>query len=89
MRRRGDPIQAAGLRRRLSHGITFSARYEQIDAAIAAGMDLERWVGNKYDRRLMADVVAWHRLHGMIEAHLDDARARDYEKQSARRKGRR
>ena len=88
MRRHGDPIQKAGVRHRLAHGITYSARYEQFEAAIKAGLDVERWMENGYDRGLMADTVAWYRLHGLIEAHLNDAQARDQERRAKAKKGR-
>lgn len=77
MRRYGDPIQTAGVRHRLSHGITYSARFEQFAAAAKAGLDLGRWQAGDYDRGLMAQVVAWYRLEGLIDAHLEDARSRD------------
>jgi hypothetical protein len=85
VRRHGDPIQKAGVRHRLSHGITISSRYEQFEAAIKAGLDLERWRAGGYDRALMADVVAWSRLQGLIEAHLEDARSRDMDRRAARK----
>jgi hypothetical protein len=70
------PIQQAGIRDRLSHGISYSGRYEAFDACVEAGLDPERWANNDYDRKLMAQVVAHRRLSQLIEAHLEDARNR-------------
>jgi hypothetical protein len=36
-------------------------------------LDIARWTSGGYDRALMAQVVAWHRLHGLVEAHIGDA----------------
>ena len=47
-----------------------------MEACIRAGMDIERWVANDYDRKLMAQVVANYRLHHLVETHLEDARNR-------------
>jgi hypothetical protein len=66
--------------------VTYSRRFEEFDACIRAGLDIERWQKGEYDRDLMARVVAWHRLSGMIEAHVEDARGRELERQSRRRK---
>jgi hypothetical protein len=85
VRRHGDPIQKAGVRHRLAHGITYSARYEHFDAAIKAGLDIDRWLAGGYERALMADVVAWSRLNNLIEAHLEDARSRDMARRAARK----
>jgi hypothetical protein len=76
VRRHGVPIQEAGIRNRLSHGITYTARFESFDACVKAGLDLERWQAGGYERKLMAQVVAYNRLRGLIETHLDDARNR-------------
>lgn len=76
MTRHGVPIQEAGIRNRLSHGIAYSSRFENFDACIRAGLDIERWQAGGYDRKLMAQVVAHSRLHSLIETHLDDARNR-------------
>ena len=37
-------------------------------------------MGGQYERDLMARTVAWYRLSGMIEAHVEDARNRMAEK---------
>jgi len=49
-------------------------------------LNIDLWQKAEYDRDLMARVVAWHRLSGMIEAHVEDARGRELERQSRRRK---
>jgi hypothetical protein len=76
VRRHGVPIQEAGIRHRLSHGITYTSRYESFDACVKTGLDVERWMAGGYDRKLMAQVVAYNRLSSLIETHLDDARSR-------------
>jgi hypothetical protein len=47
-------------------------------------MDVERWTTGGYERAVMAQVVAWHRLRGMVEAHIDDARSSYVERRAKR-----
>lgn len=86
VKRYGTPLEQAGLRHRLAHGITYTYRFEHFEACVAAGLDIERWMTGGYDRSLMAQVVAWHRLRNMIDAHVEDARASHMERQAKRRK---
>lgn len=73
MTRHGEPISSLSIRNKLYHGITYSSRFEEWEACIAAGLDVEKWEDNEYTNRLKGYVIAWHRVHNMIESHVQDA----------------
>ena len=53
--------------------------FAEWEAAVAAGAtlaDLERWDAGAFPREFKARVLAWHKLHGLIEAHVQDAARR-------------
>jgi hypothetical protein len=61
----------------LKTNISYARTFEEFEACVAAGMDVERWEDMRpevtYSRELKAKVIAWYRLRGMIEAHTGDA----------------
>jgi hypothetical protein len=62
---------------RLNTGITYSMTFAQLDACIAAGLDVYEWFyGFSYTRDFKALVIAWHSLKGDIGLHVEDARHR-------------
>lgn len=76
MTRGGEAITEAPLKNKrafVSAGIEASLDYVGFDAAIAAHLDVEKWDAGGYPRRLMARVVAWHKLRGLVEMHQTDA----------------
>lgn len=46
--------------------------YESFCACVEAGLDLERWWDNDYPAELMADVLAWYKLHQSVKSHVAD-----------------
>lgn len=72
----------------MRHGILTSLIYEGWEACVAAGLNLERWAQWDYERAFMVKVIAWYRLHNLVEAHIQDAVYRK-QKLEAKRKGRR
>jgi len=60
----------------VSAGIEASLDYIGFDAAVAAGLDLEKWDAGGYPRHVMARVIAWHKLKGLVEMHSQDAAIR-------------
>ena len=65
------------LRNPLNTQITYSMSYAEMEACIAAHMDVEKWNNPNpppagYPRRLKAQIVAWHSLHNLIQAHTSD-----------------
>jgi len=80
--RHGTPIERYGLRDSVNTGISFSPRYEQTDACIAAGLDLWRWETGAYTPEFQALVVAWYRKHGEIALHSSDAVQRHAERKA-------
>lgn len=54
-------------------------QFGEWEAAIAAGAtlsELERWDASGFPREFRARVLAWYELHGLIEAHVQDAARR-------------
>ena len=74
MRRHGEEIKLHPLKNPgKSAGITYNQNFLEIEAAIAAGMDVERWERGGYPKWLKAKIVAWHSLHHLIQTHQSDA----------------
>jgi hypothetical protein len=85
--RHGNPISKLSIRNKLHHGITYSSRFEEWEACIAAGLSIDKWEENEYSNRLKGYVIAWYRVHNMIESHVQDASI-DRAKRDAKRKRR-
>ena len=79
------------LKSKINHGITFSGHFEEWEACVEAGLDIERWetsLPKPYSSTLKASTIAWYRLRGFINNHVSEAVA-DKQKQEARKAGRR
>jgi len=63
-------VKPAGL---LKLNISYTSRYEEIEACIAAHLDWSMWNRNIYTRSEKADVVAWFRDHAAIKLQQDSA----------------
>ncbi len=46
--------------------------YSEWDACINSGLDMWKWVNNKYPKWFMAKVVAHFQLRNLIGAHTQD-----------------
>jgi hypothetical protein len=53
---------------------------------VAAGLDYSKWRDGGYERDLMDEVLAWHDLTGLINSHVEDAKAAEMKK--SQKKGR-
>jgi hypothetical protein len=73
VRRNGLDIADVGVRGAISTGITYSQEFEGFEACVAAGLNIERWATGDYPIPFMAKIVAWYRLHNLIEIHKADA----------------
>ena len=82
MTRNGTPIERHALRESVNTGISYSPRYEQTTACIAAGLDLWQWETGSYTPRFQALVVAWYRKHAQIALHTNDAVQRHAERKA-------
>ena len=58
-------------------GIGYSLLYDEFEACAAASMDMERWILGDYPVRVRNMVVAWFRLRRLVEAHSNDAQAKE------------
>ncbi len=80
------PIHQVRLKNPLKTNITYSMAFEEMQACVAAGMDVERWHDPRpevaYAKELKIRTVAWHRLRGMVEAHMGDTQV-EYQKREA------
>lgn len=63
-------------------GIGFNPSYEQWDACIASGLSIQVWESGGYPPSLMAKVVAWHRLHTLVQSHKDDAVSKEIKRRN-------
>lgn len=73
MTRHGDPIRDVPLKDTVETGIAYSMLFAEWEAAHAAGLSLWDWEREVYPRSFKARVLAWHNLHGLVEAHKDEA----------------
>lgn len=88
------PITSVRLNNPLETGINYSMSYLEMEACIAAHMDVEKWTNPNpppegYPRKLKAQVIAFHLLQQQVKAHTEDA-AIEHSKKEAdkqRRKG--
>jgi hypothetical protein len=72
----GIPIRDAYLKDAINPGISYSMQYTEWEACVAAGLDLYRWEHRGYPKRFMAKVVAFHNLRNLVEAHVENAKAK-------------
>ena len=88
MQRHGVPIDRHGLSAgsSLNVGITYADSFKEINACVAAKLDYSVWRSGGYSRSLMDEVLAWHDLSRLIEAHIEDAKAVEMKRQSKRGK---
>ena len=59
--------------------------FAEIEACVAAGLDLWLWETGTYDKSFKVRVLAWHRVRQEVEAHVEQARADKAEQLSKRR----
>ncbi len=86
MRVHGELITTAPLknpRAFTNPGITSAASYQDWEAAHGAGLDLHRWDTGGYAPVFMGKVLAWWRLHKLVELHSADAAIKKPRKGSA------
>ena len=61
-------------------------QYQEWEACLAAGLDLHNWEQNLYPHTFKAKVVAFSNLRKLVEAHVEDAKAKALEKKSKRKR---
>lgn len=69
----------------INPNIQYSLDFEGYEAAVEAGLDLQRWEEGNYPPHFMAKTIAWYRNHNALKQHMEDAVARVM-KQRAKRK---
>lgn len=75
VKRTGYPIDSVAVKDPVDTGISYSMRFAEIDACIAAGLDWWMWEMNFYPIQIKAEVVVWNKLSKLIYLHTEDARA--------------
>ena len=73
--RAGFPIDSVAVKDPVDTGISYSMRFAEIDACVAAGLDWWMWEMNFYPNQIKAEVVMWNKLSKLIYLHTEDARA--------------
>lgn len=76
MTRNGQPIEQASIRNKVDPHISYSMSFVEWEAARLAGLDFYKWEQNEYPLSFKERVIAWYTLHNMVEAHVEDAKAR-------------
>ena len=71
--RAGMPIDEYPLKEEVDTQIQYGPRFAEIDACIAAGLDLWRWDTGIYPIQMKTEVMAWRRMSGVIKSHAHDA----------------
>lgn len=61
------------MRYTIDPGIEYAPSFAEWEAAVAAGLDLWQWETGQYPVWFRARVLAWHRLHGLVRLHTQDA----------------
>ena len=74
------------IRNSVRAGITYSLFYEEYDACIAAGLDVEKWEYGLYSRDFKERIIAWHQLSSLITAHSSDAEIEQSKKNAKKAK---
>lgn len=73
---RGQPIDTAPFRNPRSvvdPNISYSADFAEMEACHGAGLDLWAWDQGRYPPAFKARILAWWKLHKLIEIHAQDA----------------
>ena len=71
--RAGSPIEDHPIKDHVNTQIQTSTRFAEIDACIASGMDWWKWETGFYAVEMKTEIVAWHRMNGLIKLHAQDA----------------
>lgn len=88
--RKGYPIELLNLKEAVNTQIEYSLGFLEWEAAIAAGATLTElydwWRGERFPPRFKTHVIAWYKLHELVQLHAEAA-ARETSERKARRKG--
>ena len=73
VRRHRQPISTVRLPDGISPGITYSNSFAEWEAANAAGVSIWDWENGGFPNWFKAKVLAWYKLHSLVEAHTQAA----------------
>jgi hypothetical protein len=59
---------------------------EEFEACVSAGLDLWMWESNMYSRNFKVRVIAWYRLHNLIDSHKEAEKAKAIERMNKGKK---
>lgn len=71
--RNNIPIDRHPLQHEVHTGIGYSQEFAGLEACAAAHSDMAKWIMAGYPKHVMAKIMAWHRQHKAVEAHIQDA----------------
>lgn len=71
--RSGLPIDEYPIRGTVNPRIQYSQGFGEWEACVAAGLDLDKWENGLYAVDFKCRVLAWHRLHNLVQLHTADA----------------
>jgi endogenous inhibitor of DNA gyrase (YacG/DUF329 family) len=64
------PLSAEG---GVQTGIGYGLLFQQCQACVDSGLDLDRWLNGQYTVQTMVYTVAYYRVKKLVEAHSSDA----------------
>ena len=82
----GLPIEDFPIRDAVDPGITYSPIFEELSAVKDYGLDAERWYIGDYSAHLMATIIAHHRMRGLVDLHVEQARNEKANRDAKRKK---
>lgn len=85
VQRNGISIRKHFLKGGVNAGITYNQSFAEAEACIAAGLDYHAWRNDFYEQDFKSEVVAWHQMKGLIEAHIKSAEAKHMEKRTGKK----
>lgn len=71
--RNGIPIEDYPLKGSVNVGIQYTTSFGELEACVAAGLDMAKWDSGAYPVELKNRVVAWYRAHNLVALHTQDA----------------
>ena len=87
MTKRGEPIQELPAPREVTDpGIASSLSFASWEACVGARLNLWKWEQGLYPRSFVARVIAWYRLHNLVELHSEVEAARAAKKKARKRR---
>ena len=67
------PLDQHPLKESVRTNILETGPFEEYEACIGAGLDAWKWEQGEYPVFFKANILEWHRFHGLKQSHIQDA----------------